>query len=1513
MDENKRSQIQPFLQTALDKDPLDRSFLEKLAVGMYNPEAREDANKPAAILSDEYQKFVLELPGEVQADVDRYLNIFRNNPQPVLNFLDEYQKEGYSNYFDSVKNFKDIVDEKDLGRFADFNYLGKGSYDALYRKDETGDKARKKVMDSKLTQAFVVGPATGLYTGVRGTAELFSALSDLYLDTETLDNVQKALPEMNLDDIYGEDEGGVAKFTSLLTQYGTGFSIAQKVAKNLFGKKIKRKLAEKAAAIAATNKAANYGVNLAKYGYYWVLPAFAADTTVSATGQRSVGDIFGDESGNFLERALANTKLESLEGITNPKEYAAAVLRNKLKFGYEGTAFLGALKLIGPSMKMMSTGSGVILSNVVDPALTGMSKVLASEKSQIPRLFRTVSKAADTALTKAGIPRSDLWKYSEYGAGVKTSILRAIDQFTENFKSGGPFTVQARNELKKLDGLNRSAKKSTDIFIKDLDRQMYKLAEAGFNDILFNTNTANQALRYWSDVLEFMRGNVKINKLPESLQSSSFAIRKLIDDYSTELSPILKNMNVKDDIIKNMGRYLHQGYEIFKNNKYRAPKEIYNNAIDYFVKLQRSFNKNISPSDAKIEATAMVNRVLAIGRSEGSTPAKRLKDIANAAQELKIPKTTFNKFFSDEQLLPDAIAKLLGKVEDPKQIIMDTIVEMAHTANSAKAYKEIADFGMNNFIFRNRREYIEFAKKNGIQSPRDLVEITVAKPYNLDLQKIFTVGKDKMLTLPEIAKAMKDNTLIMDQLLKLPFMKSALAIKAGIQMNKTVLSLMTQMRNITTAAMFATANGHVGSGASVADNFRILFDDLVGKTKDPKKLKEVLQEALDNGAIDSSTIAQELEQMIPELMGSTKLPTGLKDGKLTATTILQGGTSDNILAHLFSNKGALGRVVGKSMEAYQLGDNLWKLFGYNYVKSQLKPALRNIDDVKKYFREIYKYEYRPVRADGTKKSLDDAIKEISGIEIRDTYPNYSMIPTFVQNVRKFPFFGNFVAFVSEMYRNSFQIVRGGMRKMQSENPYVRQIGARQLIGWTTTVGITTPVVMSSAQKMTGITEEMYNAYKDRFAAPYEKASDLIPVSQQQEDRSWKASNFSYLVPYADVVAPFKAALQTFRQGKDTDENTAMLFAKSLKSFIMRSTEAFLSPSISAELALELTPGEDGIFRTKSNSVIADMKNDPDWFSKIMYHAYRKATPTTIRSAEEISQALGKDLSKSAIKRDLFDTVLKVFTGFSITKQDPYTSMRFKLGTYSGLLSDVRSAFARDVNNASKLQNDARLMTNGLEAETIASEFEKLQSNNYRVLSEVYKDVQALRILNFTETEIREILSGRRALSKGDVALVMSGFYNPEKLPNFKKNSALMNTIKNINRELGTNYTIDDFVNKVKLQDIFKSYQKIPLGLSEEDRKEFLESTMERKEKILDIEREKTGLLKELQQGPLINDPSGRGVIEQPQTELPAAPFLPDPEIANMFAANIDPTSGLTQTESALLSPEEQIIAKRLRT
>ena len=130
--------------------------------------------------------------------------------------------------------------------------------------------------------------------------------------------------------------------------------------------------------------------------------------------------------------------------------------------------------------------------------------------------------------------------------------------------------------------------------------------------------------------------------------------------------------------------------------------------------------------------------------------------------------------------------------------------------------------------------------------------------------------KAPMVALPEMAKAITDTSVMMDGLLKFPMIKSLLGIKAATQINKTVLSVMTQMRNITTASLFALANGHIGVGASVSDDFDLLFKDLIGKTKDPKKLRDAIDEALEAGALDSSTIATELEKMIPELMGPSK-------------------------------------------------------------------------------------------------------------------------------------------------------------------------------------------------------------------------------------------------------------------------------------------------------------------------------------------------------------------------------------------------------------------------------------------------------------------------------------------------------------------------------------------------------------------------------------------------------------------------------------------------------------------
>ena len=1488
MSEDRR---RPFLKQAQGKSAKDRTFFEKIAVGIYG----EDKELlPDLQLDDNFEDLITQLPLEVQDDVLRYKNIFRATPEVLENYLEEYRDKGFSDYIEKGKFYDDGIKlaDQDQARFQDYNFLGKGSYDAAYRKDKAGDKARQIIKESVPGQ-LAVGVTTGLGTAVKGTAELVASLSDLYLDTEILDKVEQALGDVDINKIYEGDAGTLARFTSILTQYGTGFAVAQKIVKKISSKAIKTRLAEKAAKKLALSEG---GKNLAKFGGYYMLPAGIADTVVSTSDQQSLGEIFGKDDGNLAQNILYNTSLEDLEGLSG-KERAAALLRNKLKFGAEGTTFMGSLKLVGPAIKFFGTGSGVILNNIVGPTLTGAAKV-ATYRDILPSAFRAISKGFDKAVTKAGIPDSNLWKFGDFQSGVKSGVFRALDEVVSRLKSGGKFDVQTRNELKKIEGLNKSAKKDFDIFAKALDKSMYKLVNAGFNDVLFNTSTAQRAMTYWDDVLKYMRGELKLNQLPKPLQEYSLATRKLIDQQQEKIVPILKDMKIKDDTIKNMGKYFKTSYEIFKNSKFRAPKEDYQTAIKYFEQLMKKAGKTYKdiPKGSTLynqkinkDAIQTVNKVLEIGRSEGTTPAQRLKAIVSVMDGEKIPKNTFAKFFSKEQLLPDEIAKLLGRVDDPKSIIMDTIAEQAYIVNNYNAYKEIAEFGLGKFLFRNTDEFQDFLIKNNIAGSRVLSPIKLSKPYNIDFDQLFR-GPDKKpyLTLPEMAKAMKDSTVFMDTVLKLPGMKSLLAVKATVQMNKTVLSLMTQMRNITTAAMFATANGHIGAGASVSDTFKYLFDDLIGKTKNPKELQKMLKEAMDNGAIDTSTIAQELQQMIPELMGSAKV---------AGRTLYEGKTSDQIFQYLFTNKGALGKVVQKAIESYQMGDNLWKLFGYNFTKSQLRPALKNMTDVKKYFREVEGYEFRPLKADGSKKTLEDALQEIAGIQVRDVYPNYSMIPTFVLNVRKFPLAGNFVAFVSEMYRNSFQILRRGLREMQSSNPYLRQIGARRLLGYTTTVGVALPMMKKMGQIATEIPDKVLDAYASRFAPEFEKGHTMVPVEAQDEKtKAWKSTDMSTMVPYADVLTPFKSGMQEIITGKNTDQSALNLYVKAFTTFLKKTLEPFLAPSIAAETALELIP-KNGQFRTKSGGLIADIKNDDDWWSKVMYHTYKKITPTTIRSGEEIAQAIGGDLSKAGIKRDLYDTVLKVLTGFGIRRQDPFQGFRFKLGRYSKELGSAKAAFTTDITDARRLQTDLRLIERNLPPEYFTKEYEKLQSNKYRIMSEIYKDIQALRDIGFNDKEIVTMMQGRRAVSKKDINSLLLGIFNPDKPPKFRKDSGIIKAIEQINRETEKNYTPLDFVDFKALGDIERNYSLLPLGLSDSERQNLLKTTIEGKQRDILVPKQEEFRKNLLDQ---------QGSLPKPQTPIPNVPM---PNVLPV-TASVDPTTNLTRTETALLSPEEQVIAQR---
>jgi len=265
-------------------------------------------------------------------------------------------------------------------------------------------------------------------------------------------------------------------------------------------------------------------------------------------------------------------------------------------------------------------------------------------------------------------------------------------------------------------------------------------------------------------------------------------------------------------------------------------------------------------------------------------------------------------------------------------------------------------------------------------------------------------------------------------------------------------------------------------------------------------------------------------------------------------------------------------------------------------------------------------------------------------------------------------------------------------------------------------------------------------------------------------------------------------------------------------------------------------------------------------------------------------------------------VLKIVSGFGIRKQDPYQAMRFKLGKYSKELGNAKAAFTTDITDARNIQQDVRLVERNLSPEFFAKEFDKLQSNKYRIMSEIYKDIEALRVIGFKDSEIVELMQGRRAVSKEDLKSLMVGLFNPEKVPAFKKNSGIIKAIQNINRELETNYTALDFIDFKKLGQIQSKYSAIPLGLSVEDRQQFLDTTFKGKQEQI-IQPAIEDMQERLK--------DQRSEAPKPQVPLPNIP-MPDTTISNNMMASINPNTNLTRTETALLSPEEQVIAARRR-
>ena len=654
----------------------------------------------------------------------------------------------------------------------------------------------------------------------------------------------------------------------------------------------------------------------------------------------------------------------------------------------------------------------------------------------------------------------------------------------------------------------------------------------------------------------------------------------------------------------------------------------------------------------------------------------------------------------------------------------------------------------------------------------------------------------------------------------------------------------------------------------MTEALKMTLDDIfgAGKVINENAFIKNLENKIRLGVIDENIVASELKAVLQDIKAGAKVK-----------------SMDSLLNKLSNTK-----MMKTATRIYAGGDNLWKWYGHEYVKSQMKGMYNTVDDIAKWTKEITGKEFQ--RFDtftGARKSFDQAIDEAAAWQIRNTYPTYSKVPEFVQNIRKLPF-GNFVSFPAEMIRTTTNILDIGMKEAMSSNPLLRQQGYRRLMGASIVLGGANEAAGTMAQAFSGVTAEQVDAYKRSLSAPWNSRATIIPINKWK-DGVGKAINFSYFSPYDAVTQPFNAAIKTLEEGKMTDLKRREILFQQLSpfgdGFIGKLIAPFISEAIALERISDVLPagffvgGRGGQTKTGSN-VYSPTDEIGTQISKSFIHLLKGIEPGAVSTGRKITDAITGDVSRGGVPRDLTDEALALFSGIRIINVDVPRTMQYKITEYN--------KNKRLVTSTEKLFSLQNYKTRG--PEVLAREFRDIQEENLRVNRDFHKVVKDALEVGVPRRQLFLQLK-ERGLSTRNAMAILKGKNIP--YSGYKERmSKRVRDAQKIGKEQGEG-------------DVNKSYF-FP-------RQEFLKIEREYRRKSLDPDRpiDKSVIDRVRDLFSETVTPQGETVqtAQVQEIKTPPLPGTPMPNVKTA-QANVNPVTNLTATQEALLSPEEKIIAGR---
>jgi hypothetical protein len=480
------------------------------------------------------------------------------------------------------------------------------------------------------------------------------------------------------------------------------------------------------------------------------------------------------------------------------------------------------------------------------------------------------------------------------------------------------------------------------------------------------------------------------------------------------------------------------------------------------------------------------------------------------------------------------------------------------------------------------------------------------------------------------------------------------------------------------------------------------------------------------------------------------------------------------------------------------------------VDLNLNMALKNIDDVKAWYRDMGEefLERNPVT--GALKNFDDHIDDASAYLLRNTYPTYSKVPPAIQELRKIPL-GTFISFPAEILRTGANIINIGLKETSSKNAAIRQMGLRRLMGAFMTSYATGTGLVQLAQFLTNSTDAQWDAYKRSSAAPWDANANLLAI-EGWKDGEAAAINFSYFSPYDSLWAPLEAAIaQASKQNlnpQETEEYVLnLMFAED--GPVMKFLNPFITEPLGYDRVLDVTVRNGK--KDQGGTVYSPSDNLGDKFIKSFTYILDGVQPGVTSSGQKIAGSIGKDLTKGGKPLNLKDELLALFAGIRIIRIDTKKDLRYFSSEMNRLLRAV------DENENFYNVDTYRQNTPNDMVET----FKNMQDEAFKIQKDMYIRVKDLQLLDLDEDTIKEIMVDS-GVNKKLAGAIMDGEFTPVNYSKARFESKIRVIEDELAKDIGKfKFRLnEDFVfPEYELDDVIDEYEDKPFFKETYDKEE----------------------------------------------------------------------------------------------